>query len=354
MGNQPRAVIGESPRLHCFDRFPEELLEVPATELWRYLRGPSLFHLRGEQTEPLFVSVLLHGNEVTGWRAIQAILRQHRATILLRPLLLFVGNIEAAKTNVRTLPQQEDYNRAWPGTPRPDTSVASLMRDVVEIVQREKPFASIDIHNNTGHSPHYACVNRLGEAHLQLARLFSRTVVYFQQPFGVQSAALATICPAVAVECGRVGEATGVAHATELIASAMAMQHFPQDRVPEGDLDLMQTFAIIKIPPDASFSFDGSDADFRLRADLDCLNFSELDSGTRFGSLGSGGRRRLDVLPVGGSTADAGYFEYAHGEIELSQRAIPAMLTLDPQAVRLDCLGYLMHRIGRDGRRLAE
>jgi hypothetical protein len=34
--------------------------------------------------------------------------------------------------------------------------------------------------------------------------LFSRTVVYFQQPFGVQSAALATICPAVAVECGRV------------------------------------------------------------------------------------------------------------------------------------------------------
>jgi hypothetical protein len=30
------------------------------------------------------------------------------------------------------------------------------------------------------------------------------------------------------------------------------------------------------------------------------------------------------------------------------------MLTLDPRAVRLDCLGYLMHRIGRDGRRIAE
>ncbi len=41
------------------------------------------------------------------------------------------------------------------------------------------------------------------------------------------------------------------------------------------------------------------------------------------------------------------------GEIRLSQRAIPAMLTLDPNAVRLDCLGYLMHRIGRDGRRIA-
>ena len=29
------------------------------------------------------------------------------------------------------------------------------------------------------------------------------------------------------------------------------------------------------------------------------------------------------------------------------------MMTLDPAAVRLDCLGYLMHRIGRDGRRIA-
>jgi hypothetical protein len=28
------------------------------------------------------------------------------------------------------------------------------------------------------------------------------------------------------------------------------------------------------------------------------------------------------------------------------------MLTLDPHAVRLDCLGYLMHRIGFDGARL--
>ena len=47
MGNQPCVVIGESLRLHCFDRIPEELLEVPATELWRYLRGPSLFRLPG-------------------------------------------------------------------------------------------------------------------------------------------------------------------------------------------------------------------------------------------------------------------------------------------------------------------
>lgn len=46
--------------------------------------------------------------------------------------------------------------------------------------------------------------------------------------------------------------------------------------------------------------------------------------------------------------------EYGGGDIRLSQRAIPAMLTLDPNAVRLDCLGYLMHRIRRDGVRITE
>ena len=340
--------------LDRFDHFPDALLDLPASELWRQLRGPSLFHLQGRQAQPLFVSVLLHGNEDLGWRAMQSLLRQHRDTLLPRSMLLFVGNIAAAKAKVRTLPQQEDHNRAWPGTPSPGTPLARLLADVVEIVRREAPFASIDIHNNTGHNPHYSCVNNLGEAHLHLARLFSRTVVYFEQPVGVQSAALAPICPAVTVECGRAGEDASVGPAAEFVHAALAMQHFPGHRLPDSDLDLMRTFAIIKVPADASFSYDGTDADFRLRADLDRLNFSELDPGVVFGTLGGSGGRRFDIVAAEGERAAGGYFDYSGGEIRLSQRAIPAMLTLDPNAVRLDCLGYLMHRIGRDGRRIAE
>jgi hypothetical protein len=348
-----RVVDGSLP-LECFDHFPDVLIDVPASDLWRHLRGPSLFRLPGRRSKPLFLSVLLHGNEDTGWQAMQGVLRQQRGIILPRRLLLFVGNIEAAKVNVRTLPHQEDYNRAWPGTLRPHTAVANLMRDVVDIARRERPFASIDIHNNTGHNPHYACVNNLATPHLHLARLFSRTVVYFEQPIGVQSAALAKICPAVTVECGRPGEAASVAHTTEFIGSALAMQRFPDRPMPEGDVNLLQTFAIIKIPTGASFSYDGSDADFRLRADLDRLNFSELDPGTVFGVLGGNRAHGLEILPVGDSAPQAPYFEYEGGKIRLSRRAIPAMLTLDPNAIRLDCLGYLMHRIGRDGRHIAE
>jgi hypothetical protein len=252
---------------------------------------------------------------------------------------------------MRTLPGQEDYNRTWPGTPNPDTPVAGLMRDVVDIVRRAAPFASIDFHNNTGHNPHYACVSGLEEQHFHFARLFSRTVVYFTKPLGTQSAALARICPAVTVECGRAGTTQGVSHAGEFIGAALALRQFPDHPVPAGDLDLLRTFAIIKVPSDASFSYDGSESDFRFRGDLDRLNFSELEAGTVFGGSGA---RRLDVVAGTESGTGVPYFEYAGGEIRLARRAIPAMLTLDPDAVRLDSLGYLMHRIGRDGRRICK
>ncbi len=351
MHGDPSPVPNERPALTQFDRFPDALLDARAADLWRHLPGPSLFQIAGRDARPLFVSVLLHGNEDTGWRALQQILRDHRGTPLPRPLLLFVGNIEAARANVRTLPHQEDYNRTWPGAPGAGTPVVRLMREVVEIVRGERPFASIDIHNNTGNNPHYACVSRLDEQHLHLARLFGRTVVYFTRPLGVQSAALAAICPAVTVECGRAGPASGVSHAAELVNAALALQQFPDHPVAAGDIDLMRTFAIIKVPADASFSYDGADCDFRFRADLDQLNFSELAPGTLFGSVGGGGMRRLDVVPGQESESVEPYFDYAGGKIQLVQRAIPAMLTLDPQAVRLDSLGYLMHRIGRDGHR---
>jgi succinylglutamate desuccinylase len=331
------------------DHFPDELLEAPAHELWRRLGASALFSVPGRARAPLFVSVLLHGDEDTGWRAIQSVLRRHRGALLPRSLLLFVGNVAAASERVRTLPGQEDYNRAWPGTEQPASATAQLLRTVFDLVAAAAPFASIDIHNNSGRNPHYACVSDLGERHLQLARLFGRTVVYYERPAGVQSAALARLCPAIVVECGRAGEQAGVEHAAELVESALALREFPSHPVPDHDLDLLRTMAIVRVPPRASMCFGAGRADFQFRADLDLLNFSELDSGTSFGSLGEGAAQRLEVLPTHDAAPRAGYFSYDAGEIRLARPAIPAMLSLSERAVRLDCLGYLMQRIGRDG-----
>ena len=345
-------VHAAAPQLSIMDEIPDGLLTCPADQIAQILPAPTLFRLKGRHGPPLFVSVLLHGNEHTGFDAIQRVLGHYAGRGLPRDMLLFIGNIAAAEQNLRTLPDQNDYNRVWPGTLIPEAREVPVMREVTRIAAEHKPFASIDIHNNTGFNPHYACLNRLDEPYLHLARLFSRTVVFYTQPVGVQSMAFSDICPAVTVECGKSGSETSIEHAAEFVSASLSLSHMPDHPVPPEDLDLMRTFAVVKVPETAQFSFDGSEADFRFREDLDHLNFSECEPGTTFGTLGMATDHRLDITPGWDGDLLESYFDYAGGEIRLSTDAVPAMLTLDPKAVRLDCLGYLMHRIDRSGRRL--
>jgi hypothetical protein len=64
--------------LTVLDSLPEGLLACEATDLHRVLDGPTLIHLPGRRPEPLFVSVLLHGNEVTGWQAARELLQEYQ------------------------------------------------------------------------------------------------------------------------------------------------------------------------------------------------------------------------------------------------------------------------------------
>ena len=56
------------------DQLPPGCLTVRAVDLWRIAPGPTLIHLAGRRAEPLFVSILLHGNEDVGLHAVQWLL----------------------------------------------------------------------------------------------------------------------------------------------------------------------------------------------------------------------------------------------------------------------------------------
>ena len=346
-----RNIVSEAP-CAVFDRTPDGFLDCPAERLIDILPGPTLFDLSGGDPRPLVVSVLLHGNEDSGLLAVQEILRRHASRGLNRSLLLYVGNIRAAAARVRTLPDELDYNRVWPGTLTPEAPGARMAQWVFEYCARRRPFASVDIHNNTGFNPHYSCVTRLEPQFIALAQLFSRIVVHFQRPVGVHAGAFARLCPSITVECGKAGVGSATTHAVELLEACLAISHLPDHPSAPHDVDLLRTYAIVRPPAGASFSFDGSPADFMFRSDIDHLNFSELAAGASFGKIGCA-TARLEILPGDGfETPPEAHFDYAGGDIRLTQAAIPAMLTVDPRAVRHDCLCYLMHRIGLDGRRV--
>ncbi len=330
------------------EALPEGLLERPAGALHDLLGGPTLVHLPGRRAEPLFVSVLLHGNEDVGWEAVRHLLRRYRpgggTRELPRALSLFIGNTEAARRKLRRLPEQPDYNRVWPGSELPSTAEHAMMEQVVAAMARRGVFASVDLHNNTGLNPHYACVNLLRNQWLHLALLFSRIVVYFTRPKGVQSMAMSALCPAVTLECGKVGQARGVEHAAEFLDACLHLSRHPDHPVPPHDIDLFHTVAVVKIPPRVRFGFGCSGRDLCLPGDLERLNFRELPPGTFFGRVRPGVERPLEVRDEADRDVFRRCFEIRRGELLTRVPVMPSMLTRDETVIRQDCLCYLMER----------
>lgn len=336
--------------LQELDHLPDELLMAESHELGPILGTPTLIHLAGERQPALFVTVLMHGNETVGWEAIRALLSEHKqrhgGLHLPRSLSLFIGNVSAATANVRHLPGQPDYNRVWPGSELAVTPEHALMQEVVTKVSRRGLFASIDVHNNTGLNPHYACVNRLDPRFLRLATLFSRTVVYFLRPKGVQSLAMANLCPAVTLECGRVGDRHGIAHAKTYLDAALHLSTLPGHPIARQDIDLFHTVARVSVPAETSFAFGPAPAetDIELFPEIERLNFCELPRGTSLGRVRPASGIRLEVRDDLGRDVGERYFRIEDGELRLQRPVMPSMLTRNEVIIRQDCLCYLMER----------
>jgi hypothetical protein len=332
--------------LKTFDALPAGFLDAPAPHLHRILDGPTLIHLPGRRPEPLFVSCLLHGNEDTGLAAVQGVLRGYTGQGLPRALSILVGNVAAARAGVRRLDDQPDYNRIWPGADEDGRPEHAMAREVFDAMRRRGVFATIDIHNNTGFNPLYACVNRLDAASLHLATFFSRTVVHFTRPRGVLTTAFATLCPSVALECGRPGSPAHEARAAEFVEACLHLSAFPAHPVAPQDIDLYHTVGIVKVRETASFGFAPNGADILFEPDLDHLNFRELPAGTRLARVRGGGPLPVDVWDEGGANVAERFLEVRDGELRTRRPVMPAMLTLEERAIRLDCLCYFMERIG--------
>lgn len=327
------------------DYLPEGLLEVSFRELHTILSKPTLIHLSGKRPAPLFVSVLLHGNEPTGFMAIQLLLKRYKDRQLPRSLSLFFGNITAASRDLRRLDNQPDYNRIWPGTELTDCAETEMAKKIVFLMKKRNVFASVDIHNNTGLNPHYACINSLENQFLQLASLFGRLAVYFIRPKGVQSAAFAQICPAVTLECGRPDQQHGIEHALEFLNSCLRLTELPQHQILPRDIDLFHTVAQVKIDDKVNFSFNQVDADFLLSSDIERMNFTEISPGTVFGISKNNAYLPVIAKDEHGNIITDDFFSVENGVLQINRPTMPSMLTLDERVIKQDCLCYLMERI---------
>lgn len=332
--------------LRQVEGLPPGLLDAEAHQLADLLGGPTLLRIKrtapsalsrrqsapdAPACAPIFVSVLLHGNETSGWDGLRRFLRAH--PVVRRDLLVFIGNVEAAAVGLRRLPQQADFNRIW----RPASGVAAELLSCIGVQTLR---AVVDFHNNTGKTPHYAILTDPSQASLGLARLFADIGVYLEKPASVLTRAFAGRAPCVALELGQVGDPQATERAAGFLAALLALDELPQGA---GDLRLHRTLARVHPPLDAAFGFAGEDTkglDLVLDGGLEASNFRPLPAGTPFGVARNGAR--LQVRDNNRQDVTDRFLEVRAGRILTTKTLIPAMFTSDVDMVRQDCLCYLM------------
>lgn len=328
-------------RLRVVDGLSSQLLSLKVSELYAEFGGPTLIRLPGPEKPPLFISCLLHGNEHSGFQAIQSLLQYWKLESASRPMLILLGNLKAASQNRRVSEDHLDYNRIWEDS---GSEQGKWTEEVVSMAKNAGIYAAIDIHNNTGKNPHYAVTTTKHHQTLQLASLFARTTVYVPRLQGTLISRFSSFCPSVVLECGKSQDTAGARVAKEYLQACLKMDHLPQKPVAASDHSVYESCVRLRVPKGSSFDFSGTpkpQVDFSFIVNLDDYNFSPLKAGQVLGYSRADSPYQIeyDVLSAG---EGPDFVRTENGAIVVQQDCTPAMLTHDVDVVTQDCLGYLM------------
>ena len=329
-------------KLNILHQVPQQFYEADVTELHRIFGGPTLLHLAGESDKVIFISALLHGNETTSFLVLQKFLNEYRHQKLPCTLLIFFGNTLAASRGIRHLPDQPDYNRIWEQGETPEHLLAT---EVFCYAKQFKLFANIDIHNNTGKNPFYACVNTINDQNLHLASFFSKEVVFFTEPSSVQSLAFAELCPSVTLEAGLPGKPEGVEHVYQYLKRVITLKEL-QSNFNRSTVDIFHTIGRILIDKKSEIDFK---SDFQTQKDIsfihnfDELNFTEVPKSTVFGYVND--FSSIKVINNREDDVTGDYLEISGKQLVTKRQIIPSMFSKDIYVVKEDCLGYIMEKL---------
>ena len=349
---------GMSETLNIIRHIPRGFLETGPEKITDIISRPTIIHLKGEISPPLFVSLLLHGNEVSGWIILQTLLKKYQNKTLPRDLTAFVGNPRACARGLRLLKGQPDFNRIWKGG---DLKEHHIAKSVLQYAREHKILYAVDIHNNTGENPLYGCISRKGEEFVRLARGFSENIVYFTQPDSVLSLNISETAPAVVIECGPPGDPEGVKAGVKFIESLLNKKE-EWKKTPLGTPHIYSTLARLQVDGKTPVSFvppsrleeafpgkaksagEGEPQGALLITDrLDRFNFRRVPAGAVWGQI-CGRKRSVKLIDGAGRDIFDRFFSLEGKSWTVKTPFIPSMLTKNIPIAKADCLGYVMKK----------
>jgi hypothetical protein len=327
---------------------PSELLGLDAHAAVKLLERPTLIRVpgRGHQA-PRAITCLLHGDESTGLEAVLRILSR-RLTYAF-DLYVVIGNVRAAAEPPgfahRFLDDQEDFNRIW-GLDEPTTSQRLAADAILGHLQAAGLEALVDVHNNTGNNPFYAITTTDDPRDLNLATLFTSTLLHWDLGANTMMEALRGQAAAVAIECGLPGRPESFAFALDGLRRYLGEPPLPTDRVVR-DFDRLGGLVKVTIRPEVRFRFEsdgaviGDEVDFVVVADADLLNFVEVPAGQPIGAIRPGAALPLQARKADGTDVTDQHFAVNGNRVVTTVPTTPVMMTRTVAAARKDCLFYV-------------
>ena len=341
-------MTGPPTHREFLDGPPDELLGATPAEAVRWLGRPTLLRVPGRGAQqPRAISCLLHGDETTGLEAVLRILRRRRRYAF--DLYVVVGNVRAAAAPPgfahRFLDDQEDFNRVW-GVDEPTTGQRMAAAAILDRLRAAGLETLVDVHNNTGNNPFYAITTRDQPRDLNLATLFTSTLLRWDLTAHTLMEAVDDDVSAIAVECGLPGRPESLAFAVDGLRRYLGEPTLPTDRVVR-DFDRLGGLRKVTVRPEVGFRFgrdhEGPDEqhDFVIAADADLLNFVEVPAGHAIGRVRAGAALPLQAHDADGVDVTDDHFTVRGDEVVTTRPTTPVMMTRTVAAVRKDCLFYV-------------
>tara|TARA_Y100001934_G_C12233025_1_gene716303 strand:+ start:161 stop:1177 length:1017 start_codon:yes stop_codon:yes gene_type:complete len=313
---------------------PLELYSALPTDLHEICSDLTLLELKGQSDSTVVVSVMLHGNEPSGLYALQWLLKSLGEEQPYRTLLVLVGNVQAARLNVRRLPEGQDFNRIWaPGAHGRAT-------EVLHELKARHVYACFDLHNTTGENPPFSILAHLNEQSLELAARLQGPVMYAPWTKGPLNAACGHLFPCVTVELQKDRNIPLEQFVAEQIAT-MINRPNAFDSVNKSTKAPMVVEVQAIAYRRAASSHEGQTGHFEIMNGLDQYNFQMVPAGTVWASADPESFKTLTVLGPAGEDLTGHYFQYSNGQVVSTKPFLPTLLSTDTDAISQDCIAYI-------------
>ncbi len=330
--------------LHQLENLSADSLPEQPLHWLEQLPGATLIRQSGAGAgPPRVVCTLLHGNELSGVKAVHRWLRSGQ-TPRFETLFLVLGvrtSLTEPRYKLRQLPGERDLNRCFlpPFEDRPGL----LAEQVLALLRAECPESLLDIHNTSGNSPAFGVATHEDPAHEALLSLFASHLVVTDLRLGALMELSDRHCPIVTIECGGLTDPKA-----DEVAWRGLQRYLLQEDVltPETGLqiDLYHHPVRLELRADCVLAVANQPvlgADLTIPKDLDKYNFGEVEQGLPIGWVASeNALRRLKLHNKDGEDQMARYFRCCGNHLVTAQRLKLFMVTTNPTIAASDCLLY--------------